>query len=131
VKRAVEYLEKNGITRERVILVASRFGQPNELLSSEAEESLGMKISYYLADDPRTVNDANNKGIPLVVGAPRSKVSSSIALLAKGLGIVDHLRTATEANHKDLALVIDAPRSKFSSGFAFLARGLGLAGNAG
>jgi len=130
-KRAVEHLDKNGIGRERVVLVVNRFGQFKELLASEAEESLGMKVTYYLADDPKTANEANNKGIPMVVGAPRSKVSSSIALLAKGLGIVDAPGKAIEANNKEIPIVVDAPRSMFSNGIAFLARGLGLARSAG
>ena len=131
VKREVEHLEKNGISRERVVLVVNRYGQPKELSASEAEESLGMKITYYLVDDPGTANEANNKGIPMVVDSPRSKVSKSIALLAKGLGIVDHPRTANEVNNKVIPTVVDSPRSKVSNSIAFLARGLGLAGNAG
>jgi pilus assembly protein CpaE len=85
VKRTVEHLEKNGIGRERLMLVANRHGQPKELSPSEAEESLGIKIGYYLVDDPKTANEANNKGIPMVLDAPRSNVSKSIGRLAKGL----------------------------------------------
>lgn len=85
VKRLVDHLEKNGIGRERVILVVNRYGQPKELSASEAEGSLGMKIGYYIADDARTANEANNKGIPMVLDAPRSTVSKSIVRLVKGL----------------------------------------------
>jgi len=85
VKREVDHLEKNGIGRERIALVVNRYGQPKELSASEAEESLAMKIAYYLADDPKTANEANNKGIPMVLDAPRSNVSKSIARLAQGI----------------------------------------------
>lgn len=128
VKREVEHLAKNGISRERVVLVANRYGQPKELSASEAEESLATKITYYLVDDARTANEANNKGIPLVVDSPRSKLSNSIALMAKGLGILDDPRKVTEATNKAMPLVVDSPRSRLSNGIAFLARGLGLAG---
>lgn len=87
VKRAVEHLAKNGIERERVVLVVNRYGQPKELSASEAEESLAMKITYYIADDPTTANESNNKGIPMVLDSPRSNVSKSIARLAKGLDL--------------------------------------------
>ena len=126
VKREVEHLEKNGIGRHRVVLVVNRYGQPKELSASEAEESLAMKIAYYLADDPSTANEANNKGIPMVVDSPRSKVSNSIALLAKGLGILDHPTTANDANSKDVPMVVGSPASKVSYGLAFFAKGLGL-----
>jgi pilus assembly protein CpaE len=87
VKRDVEHLEKNGISRERIALVVNRYGQPKELSATEAEGSLAMKISYYIADDPRAVNEANNKGIPMVLDAPRSNVSKSIVRLAKSLDL--------------------------------------------
>jgi pilus assembly protein CpaE len=130
VKRELENLDYNGIGQERVVLVVNRYGQPKELSASEAEESLGMKIAYHVADDPRTANEANNKGIPMVIDAPRSKVSASIALLARGLGIMEHPVAAAEANEKGVPTVLDPPRSRFSNGIAFLARGLGLPGNA-
>lgn len=87
VKRTVEHLERNGIGRERVVLVVNRYGQAKELSASEAEGSLGMTIGFYIADDSRTANEANNKGIPMVVEAPRSAISKSIARLVKGLAI--------------------------------------------
>ena len=127
VNREVKHLEKNGISRERVVLVANRHGQPKELSASEAEESLGMKISYYIVDDPKTANDANNKGVPMVVDSPRSKISNSITSLAAGLGIVDGSRTASDVNLNDMTLVAARPRSMVSSSIAFLARSLGFA----
>ncbi len=67
-----------------------------------------MKIAYSIADDPRSANEANNKGIPIVISAPRSKVGSSIRLLAKGLGMVDALRTASEATAREAPAGADA-----------------------
>ena len=131
VKREVEWLENNSIGRERVVLVVSRSGQPKELSASEAEESLGMKITYYIADDPKAANEANNKGIPMVLDAPRSRATNSIALLANGLGVKRDPAPANEANPNGIPMVVDAPRSMMSRGFAFVARGLGHAGNAG
>jgi len=128
VKREIDHLEKNSIGRERVVLVVNRFGQPKELSATEVEESLGMKIAYYIADDSKSANDANNKGIPMVVDAPRSKASSGIALMAKGLGLLDDPRTALEAIGKGTPIVEDSTQSKVKSGLIFIARGLGLAG---
>jgi pilus assembly protein CpaE len=101
VKRAVEHLEKNGIDRQRVVLVVNRYGQPKELSASEAEGSLGMKIAYYLADDPKIVNEANNKGIPMVLDSPRSNVSKSMARLAKGLQVAGMSASHGEESRRD------------------------------
>jgi pilus assembly protein CpaE len=131
VKREVEHLEKHSVSRERIILVVNRFGQPQELSATEAEESLAMKIAHYIVDDPKTANEANNKGIPIVIDSPRSKISNGFAQLAKGIGIVDHPATANEANSKGTPIVPDPAPSKVRSGLIFLARGLGLSGNAG
>jgi pilus assembly protein CpaE len=130
VKREVEHLERNGINRERVMLVVNRYGQPKELSASEAEESLGMKISYYIADDPRAANEATNKGVPMVVDSPRSTASKNLALLAKGLELLLDPQPGNEAV-KGTPAAVDSSRSKFSHGIAFLAKGLGLAGHAG
>jgi len=126
VKRDVEHLEKNGVSRERIVLVVNRHAQSKELSAAEAEESLGMKVSYHIADDPSTANEANNKGVPLVVDSPRSKIGNGIALLAKGLDMVDDRRTASDTS-SDVPQVVEARRSMVSSGIAFLIRGLGFA----
>lgn len=88
VKRTVDHLEANGIARERVMLVVNRYGQAKELSAPEAEGSLKMKIAYYLADDSRTANEANNKGNPMVLDSPRSKLSNGFIQLVKGLELV-------------------------------------------
>jgi pilus assembly protein CpaE len=41
-----------------------------------------MKISHYIPDEPKTVNRANNNGVPVVLEAPSAKVSRSLAQLA-------------------------------------------------
>jgi len=52
---------------------------------AKAEEALGLKISHYIPDDPRTVNRANNDGVPMVIASPSSKVSRSVMKLAAGV----------------------------------------------
>ena len=62
--------------------MANRYGQPKELPYSKAEEALGVKIGHYIPDDPKTINRANNSGIPAVLDSPRANVCRSIARLA-------------------------------------------------
>ena len=46
-------------------------------------EALGEKLLYFIPEDPKTFNAANNTGIPVVLKYPKTKVSQSIAELAK------------------------------------------------
>lgn len=82
----LEFLAAAGIPPEKIRLVANRFGQPNEISSAQAEEALGVKIAKFVPDDPRTVNRANNSGIPVIVQSPSSKVARSIGEIAIMIG---------------------------------------------
>jgi pilus assembly protein CpaE len=84
-RRTLDYLEKLGVGRERVQLVVNRYGQPKQVPAAKAEEALGLKISHYLPDDPKTVNRANNDGVPVVIESPSSKISRSVMKLAAGV----------------------------------------------
>jgi pilus assembly protein CpaE len=84
-RRCLERLERMGVDKDRVKLVANRYGQPGEVLAARAEEALGVKIAHYVPDDPKTVNRANNNGVPVVLEAPAAKISKSIAALAASL----------------------------------------------
>jgi pilus assembly protein CpaE len=81
-RRTLDYLEKLNIGRERIQLVVNRYGQPKEVPFGKAEEALGLKIAHYIPDDPRTVNRANNDGVPVVIESPSAKVSKSLMRLA-------------------------------------------------
>jgi MinD-like ATPase involved in chromosome partitioning or flagellar assembly len=41
-----------------------------------------MRIAWYIPDDPKTVNRANNNGVPFVLESPSAKVSKLITQLA-------------------------------------------------
>jgi pilus assembly protein CpaE len=81
-RRALDYLEYLGIGKGRIRLVANRYGQPKEVPAAKAEEALGMEILHYIPDDPRTVNRANNNGVPFVLDNPSAKVSRMVTQLA-------------------------------------------------
>jgi pilus assembly protein CpaE len=84
-RRILDHLRQAGVGEERVRLVINRFGQAKELPLSEAEEALGRKIAQVIPDDPKTINSANNAGVPAVLRAPSAKVSASIGQLAGNL----------------------------------------------
>jgi pilus assembly protein CpaE len=85
VRRTLDHLERLGIERQRVRLVANRYGQPKELPANKAEKALGSKIFHYVPDDPKTINRAVNSGIPAVLEAPSARVSRSIMQLATSI----------------------------------------------
>jgi len=81
----LEFLKEIGVPRDKVRIVANRHGQPSELSTTQAEESLGVKFSNSIPDDPKTVNRANNNGVPVVIETPSAKVSRALLELAANL----------------------------------------------
>jgi pilus assembly protein CpaE len=84
-QRTLEYFQDRGIDRNRVQVVVNRYGQPQEVPAAKAEEALGVKIFHYIPDEPKTVNRANNNGVPVVLESQSAKVSRSLVQLAASL----------------------------------------------
>jgi len=82
-RRILEHFHELDIPRHRAQLVINRHGQANELPVADAEDALGEKLLHFVPDDPKTVNGANNAGVPVVLRAPGSKVAQSITKLAR------------------------------------------------
>ena len=91
-RRVLEHLEQNGIPRDRILVVANRYGRPGELSATEAQTALGFQIAHYVIDDPKNVNRANNQGIPVVKYAPSAKVSRQLTELALTLKVRENPR---------------------------------------
>jgi pilus assembly protein CpaE len=81
-QRTLEHLRQLQIHRDRVKVVVNRYGQPQELPVGKAEEALSVKVAHFIPDDPKTINRANNNGIPAILYAPAAKVSKSVYQLA-------------------------------------------------
>jgi pilus assembly protein CpaE len=84
-RRALDHLEQQGIGKDRVRLVVNRYGQPKEVPVGKAEEALGLKVFHCVPEDARTINRANNNGIPAVLDSPSARVSRSLTKLAQGV----------------------------------------------
>lgn len=65
-RQLVHELIEQGVPRERLALVANRYGQRGQLQWKQAEEALGMPFVAYLPDDAAGLNRALNQGRPLV-----------------------------------------------------------------
>ncbi len=82
VRRTLEYLDALDVPRDKILLVVNRYGQAHEVPAAKAEEALGRKIAHYIPEDPKSVNRANNHGVPVVIEARSSRVSKSLFQLA-------------------------------------------------
>ena len=75
-------LDEMGVHGPHVKLVVNQYGQPKELPMRNAEKVLGMRVFHSIPNDPANVNLSINKGVPLVLERPRSKVARSYRDLA-------------------------------------------------
>ncbi len=82
-RRVLDHLAQLGLPRDGIRVVINHRGQPGELPVEEAEDALGEKLAYFIPEDPKTFNAANNTGIPVVLKYPKAKVAQSIVELAK------------------------------------------------
>ncbi|WP_435011145.1 AAA family ATPase [Tundrisphaera lichenicola] len=87
VRRTLEYLGEQGVGVDKVQLVVGRSGQIQEVPSAKSQEALGRKIAHYVPEDVKTVNRANNHGVPVVIEAPSAKVSRSIFQIAASFNV--------------------------------------------
>ncbi len=85
VRRILDQLAEAGVDRNLVRLAVNRCGQANELPAQEAEEALGGRRAFCIPNDPKTINGANNTGIPAVLRTPGAKVSQAIVQLTRDL----------------------------------------------
>ena len=81
-RRALEHLNQLGVARDAVRVIVNRYGRAQEIPAAKAEEALGLKIAHFVPDDPKSVNRANNNGVPVVRESPSARVSRSLAQLA-------------------------------------------------
>ncbi len=82
-RRILEHLQELDVPSAKVRVVVSRHGQPNELPVDEAEDALGQKMTQFIPEDVKTVNGANNIGIPVVTHAPNTRVAQAMASIAR------------------------------------------------
>ncbi len=82
-RRVLDYLGQLTLPRESIRVVINHQGQPGELPVEEAEDALGEKLAYFIPEDPKTFNAANNTGIPVVLKYPKARVAQTISELAK------------------------------------------------
>jgi pilus assembly protein CpaE len=84
-RQFVRQLSEQGVSRERMRLLANRHGQRQQITRKKAEEVLGVAIPEWVPDDPATLNHALNHGLPLLSTARGAEITQSFANLAMNL----------------------------------------------
>jgi pilus assembly protein CpaE len=82
-RRILEHVQELDLPAAKVRIVISRFGQANELPVDEVENALGQKLTQFIPEDAKTVNGANNIGIPVVTHAPNTRVAQAMIGVAR------------------------------------------------
>ena len=73
-RRFLRLLSERGLPRERICLVANRYGQRGQIAWKKAEEALGAKFAEYVPENCAALNYALNQGQPL----PRARRHCSV-----------------------------------------------------
>jgi pilus assembly protein CpaE len=69
----------------KVQIILNRVGSECDISLKKAEETIGKPIYWQVPNDPKSMMEARNQGVPLVQFAPKSKVNQSIVGLAAAL----------------------------------------------
>ncbi len=84
-RRFLRLLGDRGVPRDRVRLVANRYGQRGEVSWKKAEEAVGGTFVGYISEDAGKVNAAVNQGQPLVKTARYASITRRFFKLAEQL----------------------------------------------
>ena len=84
-RQFVRQLTEQGVARDKMRLVANRHGQRSQISRKKAEEVIGFAIPEWVPDDPATLNQALNHGLPLLSTARRAPITVSFDTLATSL----------------------------------------------
>lgn len=78
-RRALSQLERMGVDKNKIQIVAGFHGQPKEIDEAKVESALDMKVKHRIPYDPKTANLCINCGTPAVIESPGSPLAKSIA----------------------------------------------------
>jgi pilus assembly protein CpaE len=85
VVRMLLTLSNDDEMARKVQIVLNRVGTECDISLQKAEETIGKPVYWQIPNDPKTVMESRNQGVPLVSYAPKSKVQQSFVGLAAAL----------------------------------------------
>lgn len=85
MQRHLRFLDKKGIGRDRVKIIANRYVKKSDIKVEDAEKVLNYPIFWTIPNDYEVTMSCLNKGVPISVGAPKSQLNASLKELAKAV----------------------------------------------
>lgn len=86
VVRLTQFLDQQDDIRDKIKIVLNRQGLGDTAISlSKALETIGRDVFWQIPNDYATMVESRNNGVPLVVDAPKAKVTRSIVEMAETL----------------------------------------------
>lgn len=88
-RRYIRRLTEQGVEKDKLRLVANRYGQSRQVGWRQAEEALNAPIMEWIPDDPGALNAALNEGAPLIQTARRANITRCFDRLAAKLACLE------------------------------------------
>lgn len=86
VVRLMQYFEHSEGVTDKIQIVVNRVGLEDTQISlNKALETIGREISWQIPNDYATMVEARNNGVPLVIQAPKAKLTRALEQLAQQL----------------------------------------------
>src|SRR5262249_17480805 len=82
VVRMLLTLDGDETLGSKIKIVLNRVGSESDISLKKAEETIGKPIFWQVPNDPKSMMESRNQGIPLIAYAPRSKLHQSIQGMA-------------------------------------------------
>ncbi len=100
VVRMTQFLDEQGLG-DKLRIVVNRIGLEDSQISlSKALDTIGREVFWQIPNDYSTMVESRNNGVPLLVEAPRAKVTRAIEQLAAKLDTGITTRPADEESEK-------------------------------
>src|SRR4029077_13696563 len=97
VVRLMQYFEHVEGLKEKISIVVNRVGLEDTQISlNKALETIGREIAWQVPNDFATMVEARNNGVPLMMQAPRAKLTRALELIDEQLSPTDVPKTEPE-----------------------------------
>jgi pilus assembly protein CpaE len=98
VVRMLLTLSADETLNHKIKIILNRVGQDTDISLKKAEETIGRPIFWQIPDDPRTMAESRNSGMPVLQQAPKSKLQQSIAGLVQALSGKEEAPAASKSS---------------------------------
>lgn len=88
IQRCLNYLDGIGYKKDKVKLIANRYMKKGDIKIEDAEKVLNHPISWHIPNEYFSAMASINKGIPLSVSEPKSRLNLAIKELANAIAPV-------------------------------------------